>query len=72
MRQNALLDGTNPYGCFLSHSQIELIFCFWKILIPMSEKNNPVRSDVLFDFYKYVSSRCAFLPTLVYIFHYVT
>ena len=33
-----------------SHSQIK--FFFQKILILMPKNNNPVRSDILFDFYK--------------------
>ena len=38
----------------------------------MPEKNNPVRSDILADFYEYVFSRWAFCPTLIYTFHYET
>ena len=36
----------------------------------LAEKNNSVRSDILFDFYEYVFSRWAYCPTLAYTFHY--
>ena len=38
----------------------------------MLEKNNPVRSDILFDFYEYTSSRWALYPMLDYTFYCVT
>ena len=42
----------NANSCFLSHSQSKLIFILGKKkLIPLSEKNNPVRTDISFDFY---------------------
>ena len=31
-------------------------------MVLMPEKNNPVRSNILFDFYEYVSLRWAFIP----------
>ena len=36
----------------------------------MPEKNNPARSDILFDFYEYVSSRWAICSILIDTFHY--
>ena len=62
--------GKTPMAVSYLILRLNWYFFFRKILIPLAEKNNPVKSDILFDLYEYVSSRWAFCPTLVYTFHY--